>query len=216
MPLRSKTTLRTARKVSPAVIRAMGEGKHFLLVSRVGAERPDQEARFLLRHLEFFLMPDLADAGKGSVRPEFASYLEEAPGADGKVIPIRYRALVTEAVMVMEGAQVDGMAPYHIWTEAVFREQVRWNPKDPAWVSICKVQRIDPPLEIPHRREYDAPGPWITLQEEELPPMAFEPVLENADYLKTVVEVKALFAGAQKNPTAQPDTPEPAAAPAGT
>lgn len=216
MPLRSKTTLRTARKVSPAVIRAMGDGKHFLLVSRLGAERPDQEARFLLKHLEFFLMPDLADDGKGSVRPEFASYLEGPPEADGKSITIRYRALVTEAVMVMESAQVDGMAPYHIWTEESFREQVRWNPKDPAFVSICKVQRIDPPLEIPHRPEYDGPGPWITLQEEALPPLAFEPVLENNDYLKAVVELKALFASAQKNPTEQPETAEPAAAPAGS
>jgi hypothetical protein len=78
----------------------------------------------------------------------------------------------------------------------------------------CKVHRLDPPLVIPHRPEYDGPDSWVDLpEEEELPAMAFEPVLENTDYLRVVVDLKKLVAEAQRNPSEEPEPESPAPSP---
>ena len=213
MAIRTKTDLRTAWRESEAVVRAMGDGKHFLLLSHVGDGKRETEARFLGEHLEFFLFPDARMHRRSDFRPEFHSYLEPASEGDAKQVTLRYRAIVTEGVMVMNADQLQGLAPFHIWSEDFFRREVHWDPWDPPFLVTCKVQRVDPPLVIPHREAYDGSGSWIRI-EDDLAPAAFHAVVPHNDYLKVALDVKKAFAEVQKNPLGKPDPPEPAGGPA--
>jgi len=217
MAIRSKTSLRTAWKESEAVVRAMGDGKQFLLLSRASTDPGFTEARLLQHHLEFFLLPDPESTRREEIRPEFHSYLDGESDNNGQQVTLRYRVIVTEATMVMEPAQLRDLAPFHIWTDEYVRRQTRWDPHDPTYLVTCKVQRIDPPPAVAFREEYRKQGPWVEI-DEDLPPVSFEEVVPHTDYLKVAIDVKKALAELQKNPMEKPapeaEAPPAAAAPA--
>jgi hypothetical protein len=218
MTIPTRTTLRTAWKESPAVIRAMGDGRHLVLLSHVAPEGRDREARLVIQHLEFFLFPRRQEGPRERFRPEFTSCLDGPVDNDGRQVTLRYRALVTDAVMVMQGFQVAGLSPFHIWTDDFVRHQIRWDPKDPVFALTCKVQRIDPPFAIPWVEPYGVPGDWVTIAEAELPPAVFTPVLEHKEFLKRALDIKKAFAEVHRNPLEPEPAPagaDPTASPAG-
>ena len=212
MALKGTTSLRTGLKQSEAVVRAMGEGKHFLLAQRV--QSPDFKGHFPIRDLEFFLVPDSSGLDRGNVRPEFQEMLDGKPDNDGKQVTVRYKASAVEVVMVPGIPDLAPFSDWHIWTEEHLRGQLEWDPTDPPYLLTCKVTRLDPPVVIPWQEAYGGSSPWIRIQEEELPPLALEPVIEHKDFLKVVVDFKKALAEAQKNPVERPEAAAAAAAPA--
>lgn len=209
MSMKVVTNLRTGLKVGPGVLRAMGEGKHSLLLQRVSDK--DFQGHFPLRDLEFFLLPGEDDKESG-VRPEFHSLLSGPSDRDGAKVTVRYKAQAVDVAMIMDGSDLKAFTSWHIWTEESFQARLEWDATDPMFLLLCKVVRLDPPLEIPWKDAYDGEDPWIRLDEDELAPVAFVPVLEHVDFLKIVVDVKNALAEVQKNPVERPEPEKPAAA----
>ncbi len=212
MAIKVLTDLRTCLKTSPAVTRAMGEGKHFLLLHRVQSE--EFKGHFPIRDLEFFLLPSGKDE-PGTIRSEFESLAESGSDRDGDKVTIRYKAQAEDVAMILDGTRLASFAPWHIWTEEHLQGQLDSPSTDPMFLLTCKVVRLDPPLEIVWKDGYDSASPWVTLEEEELPATAFEPVVEHNDFLKVALDAKQALAELQKNPIERPAPPEPekAAAP---
>jgi hypothetical protein len=207
MAIPMKTPLRRALKESEAVVRAMRDGKHFLLLAQSSEHQPVREARFVLRDLEFFLLPLREGQDRASIRPEFHSYLDGEPERGGGKVTITTRAVVTDTLMVMDGRQLRGLGAFHIWTDSAFIGRVAWDPKDPVFLLTCKVARIDPPFQVAWRPEYDKAGAWVTLADEELPAATFEPVVPHKDYLKVGLDVKVIMGEWQRNPVELPAAP---------
>ena len=211
MAIPMKTTLRRALKESEAVVRAMRDGKHFLLLAQSSENQPIREARFVLRDLEFFLLPVRERQDRASIRPEFHAYLDAEPERSGGSVTITTRAVVTDTLMVMDGGQLRGLGAFHIWTDAAFTGRVKWDPQDPFFLLTCKVARIEPPFQVAWRPEYDKAGAWVTLADEDLPAATFEPVVPHKDYLKVGLDVKTIMGESQRNPVGLPAAPPPAA-----
>jgi hypothetical protein len=209
-----KTTLRRALKESEAVVRALRDGKHFLLLAPSSENQPIREARFVLRDLEFFLLPVREGQDRASIRPEFHSYLDGEPERSGGQVRITTRAVVTDSLMVMDGRQLRGLGAFHIWTDEAFSGRVAWDPKNPVFLLTCKAARIEPPFQVSWRPEYDKAGAWVTLADEDLPAATFEPVVPHKDYLKVGLDVKTIMGESQRNPVDLPAaaTPAPPAA----
>jgi hypothetical protein len=205
--MKATTSLRTCLKVSPAVLRAMGEGKHSLLLQPVGSE--GFEGHFPIRDLEFFLVP-CRDEDKQGIRPEFHELTSGESDRNDRKVTIRYKAQAVDVAMIMEGSSLKAFSDWHIWTDEWLQARLKWNPTNPMFLLTCKVVRLEPPLELPWKEAYEA-GPWMRLEEEELPPMAFVPVMEHVDFLKIAVDVKAALAEVQKNPIERPAEEKPAA-----
>lgn len=214
MPIPIKTPLRRAFKEMEAVVRAMRDGKHFLLLAPAAPKAPDREARLVIQDLEFLLLPVRGGQERGAIRPEFHGYLEGAPERDGGKVTITARAVVTDTTMVMDGRHLRGLGAFHIWSEEYLSGRVRWDPKDPLFLLTCKVAKVEPAIAIPWRPEYDGASPWVTLLEADLPAAAFEPVVPHKDYLKIGLDVKAVLGEAQKNPLERPAAEAAPAAPA--
>jgi hypothetical protein len=196
------------------VVRALRDGKHFLLLAQSSEHQPVREARFVLSDLEFFLLPVRDGQDRASIRPEFHSYLEGEPERSGGKVTITTRAVVTDTLMVMDGRHLRGLEAFHIWTEAAFGGKVKWDPKNPVFLMTCKVARIDPPFQVDWRPEYDKAGAWVTLADAELPAATFEPVVPHKDYLKVGLDVKVIVGESQRNPVELPAAATPPAAPA--
>jgi hypothetical protein len=205
MSIAVKTSLRTARVEPASVVRAMGEGKQVVLLVHVPAENGDGEARLGIDRLEFFLIPD--DGARDGIRPEHSSLTEGPSDREGGNVTIRYRAIVTEGMMIIEGTQLRGLSDFHIWTEDSLARRARWDPMDPAFLVTCKVQKLDPPITIP-AKDLDAAGEWLTI-DADLPAASYESVVEHNDYLKASLDVKKAFAEAQKNPVELPVPEKP-------
>ena len=210
MSMKVPTRLRTALKESEAVVRAMGDGVHFLLLQQV--QDATFRGHFPLSDLEFFLIPDPAGRQSASIRPEFRSYAEGPSENDGEKVTVRYKAAALEVVMLMRASDLKPLTPFHVWTEEYVQERFRWDPVNPLFVMTCKVYKVDPPLVIadPGR------GPWVQIQEQELPDASYESVIEHNDFLKAAIDIKKAVAEVQKNPVdlpAPPAPPKPAAPP---
>jgi hypothetical protein len=213
MPIPSHTPLRRALKEWEGVVRAMRDGKHFLLLAGAADRDPDREARFVIRDLEFFLLPVRDGQERHAIRPEFQAYLDGPPENDGGSVEVTARAVVTDTTMIMDGRHLRGLGAFHIWTEEHLSGRVRWDPKDPLFLLTCKVAKVEPAFRLPWRAAYDGRDPWVTLAEPELPAATYEPVVPHKDYLKIGLDVKAILAERQKNPIEPPPGTQPAAAP---
>lgn len=209
MPIKTVTNLRTGLKVGTGVLRAMGEGKHSLLLQRVSNK--DFQGHFPLRDLEFFLLPG-EDDKESEIRPEFHSLLSGTSDRNGAEVTVRYKAQAVDVAMIMDGSNLKAFTDWHIWTEESFQAQLQWDATDPMFLLLCKVVRLDPPLKIAWKDAYDGKDPWVLLDEEELAPMAFVAVLEHVDHLRIVVDVKKALAEVQKNPVQRPEAEKPAVA----
>ena len=114
MAMKVVTALRTGLKTSPAVARAMGEGKHCLLLHRVQSE--DFKGHFPIRDLEFFILPCGKDA-PGTLRSEFESLADGDSDREGDKLTVRYKAQAVDVAMILDGTRLESFAPWHIWTE---------------------------------------------------------------------------------------------------
>jgi hypothetical protein len=211
MSMKVMTRLRTGLKLGPAVVRAMGEGKHSLLLLRV--RTGGFKGHFPISDLEFFLIP-AGDELESEIRSEFRSFLDGPRDRDGDTVTVRYKAQAVDVAMMMDGSELKAFAPWHIWNEDALQTRLQWDPVDPMFLLTCKVVRLDPPLEIPWKESYEGSDPWIEIDAAELPDAALEPIMEHNDFLKIAVDVKAALAEAQKNPIERPEPPAAAAKPA--
>lgn len=110
------------------------------------------------------------------------------------IIPLFAFAEITEVFQVSDPDIVSALLPFHIWNETFVRDRLRWKAREPLYVLLLRVFRIDPPHEIPFRSQYGGCKSWIELEEELSTEGAIE-VLSDRAYSDRVNAVREIIAG---------------------
>ena len=153
----------SALKEWAVAIRALGEGRQALII-RKGGIRED-ENRFEVRFPEFLLFPSFEHQQAELLRPEHAAALADAleEKADPDRLTFTHFARVHSAFPVTELAQLEALAPHHIWTSAYAEKRLRWKPKVPLTAMVLRVFRLAEEKQVPVRPEYAGCKSWLPL-----------------------------------------------------
>jgi hypothetical protein len=186
-------------------VRALSEGEQLLTLRKGGIR--EESKHFELEHDRFFLYPTFDHQRNNLVRqshhPELRRALEEGVWGDGEPPPkaliqdggieqpdrvrIRAWAEVYEHYEVVDPRIVDALSPFHIWTSDYAFKRLRWKPRHPLHVLVLRVYRIQRPVTVRVRPEYEGCMSWVDIDRE----LPFEgtPVIADEEFERAAAAI---------------------------
>jgi hypothetical protein len=161
-------TCDSALKEWAVAIEALGQGMQTLII-RKGGIREDNN-RFEVKFPHFLFFPSFEHQQSDLLRPEHAANLAEALAAepdtrdpDDGTLTFNAFAQVHSAFPVTELAQLEALAPHHIWTQEYAEKRLRWKPKVALTAMVLRVYRLPEAKQVPFRPEYVGCKSWLPL-----------------------------------------------------
>lgn len=153
-----------ALKEWAVAIQALGKGHQTLIIRKGGIREFGN--RFHILYPEFLLSPSYEHQQAQLLRPEYAragsDALAEIPEADW--LTFTHFARVHKAFCISELAQLQGLAPYHIWSAEYAEKRLRWRPRQPLTVMILRVYCLDQPIQVTMTPRYIGCKSWLELE----------------------------------------------------
>jgi hypothetical protein len=188
-----------ALKEWAVAIEALGTGRTALIIRKGGIR--EESKRFELRYDECLLFPSFEHQQADLLRPEHAGalghVLAETPSPDA--LRFTHYARVHDAFAVREQAELDALAPHHIWSDAYASARLRWRPSQALTGIVLRVWRLAEPVSVPWRPEYAGCKSWLTLLDE-APLPAATPAMTDDAFAAEAAAIRAALAGAQAAP----------------
>lgn len=160
-----------------------------MLLRKGGIE--EETRRFELKSPSFYLYPTYehqrTDLLKEQYRYLVAQTLAEQAASSGAV-PIRAYAEAAADLEVHDMEQLQLLYPFHIWSEGLAAERLRWKAREPLHVLLLRVYVPDLPATIPVLPEYSGCRSWIQLAD---PPerQQWRPVLSDEHFASRKAEI---------------------------
>ncbi|TCS97037.1 DUF1802 family protein [Hazenella coriacea] len=189
-----KTSTQIALKDWAVAIEALGLGKQILLMRKGGIR--EETRHFELQSDEFFLYPAYEHQKEELLKPEFQGEVAKTLknwSKDDQTTTIKYYAKLYEDIEVMDENALRRLAPTHIWTDNFATERLKWKKTLPLHLLLVRVYRLDQPVEVEIRPEYNSCKSWHMFPEN-LQSLSAEPVLTDEEFMTQVNKVKELLA----------------------
>ena len=145
------------------IVHALLEGEQLVDV-RKGGLREDGR-HFGIEADRFWLYPTYLHQQAELLKPAYRHTLEHvlagAPPAD--VVRIPGWADVVGVATLTEPEHLAAIDSKFIWTLDYAEARLKWKKRDPLWVMVLRVHRLDEPIEVPYREEYGGCTSWVDL-----------------------------------------------------
>ncbi len=143
------------------VCQALDQGRQILIARKGGLM--DEDQRFKLAELEFFLMPTYLHQKKEWIKPkyhlEFDRVAQEMP-PDRKIL-VRNFAKVTDVWNVRSTDILKKMDKEHLWTTKILEQRLSWGKEIGLTIVALRVYRLFDAITLPHLKSYDGCVSWI-------------------------------------------------------
>lgn len=145
------------------IVKALLEGEQVIDV-RKGGLREDgrhfglQADRLWLYPTYLHQKPELL---KAAYRHSLEQVLAEAPPEDAVRVP--GWAEVVGVATLTEPDQLAAIDSKFIWTVDYAESRLHWKQRDPLWVLVLRVHRLDQPLDVPFDEAYAGCTSWVEL-----------------------------------------------------
>ncbi len=180
--------LKHAIKEWAIAVDALSAGKTIILLRKGGI----REAGFKVKYPLVWLYPTYEHQKPELLKPEYASAVTPVKsGWHPHTVEIKSCAEVTDVLPISHKSQIAALQPYHIWSEQMIGERLKWKPQQPVMVLLLKVYRLASAFTIPYNDAYGGCKSWIDLIE----PLAMNqltPVMEDNKYEQQAQKIKAL------------------------
>jgi hypothetical protein len=158
----------------------------------------EEETRdFQVKSNSFYLYPAYEHQKKELLKEEYRHQIDETlqrwNPEDVKTMITCYAELV-EDIEIWEQDQIDRLYSFHIWTDRFTEERLRWKRKNPLHLMLLRLYKLEEPIEIEIRPEYNGCKSWIELQGNTVFP-ASKPVLDDVTFAETMAEIKEILRG---------------------
>ncbi len=156
-------TCEAALKEWAVAIEALGQGRLALIIRKGGIR--EENNRFEVRFPEFLFFPSFEHQQSDLLRPEHAAELTDALAAtpDDDHLTFSHFAKVHSAFPVSELAELESLAPHHIWTQEYAEKRLRWRPRVALTAMVLRVYKLPEAKQVPVRAEYAGCKSWLPL-----------------------------------------------------
>ncbi len=182
------STCNVALKEWAAFVAALQQGGQLLLLRKGGIR--EEGKKFIPAHPSFLLFPTYEHQKKELLKPTFQAHVELPDnGAKPETVTLTHWAKLHEAIEISEADALEGISPFHIWSDDYAHKRLRWKPRQPLWLLILRVYSLGEPQTIPNLAAYGGCKSWITLRE----PLSLgelTPVMSETEFNDAVARIK--------------------------
>lgn len=174
-----------ALKEWAAAIQALTDGTQIMLMRKGGIA--EETRRFELKSPSFYLYPTY-EHQRAELLKEQHRHLAGPSLADPSSVTLQAYAEVAQDLEIRDLAQLERLYPYHIWSEGLAAERLRWKAKEPLHVLLLRVYVPESPLLVHVLPEYSGCRSWIEL----IPPPEksnWHPVLDDTEFDRRKEEI---------------------------
>jgi hypothetical protein len=151
-----------ALKEWAAIVHALLEGEQVIDV-RKGGLREDGH-HFELAARRVWLYPTAEHQRAELLKPAYRHWVDLATASPvGESITIAGWADVTDVATVTDPEHLDAIASKLIWTDEYVSSRLNWKKRDPLWVIVMRVRRLDEPITVPWTERYRGCTSWVAL-----------------------------------------------------
>jgi hypothetical protein len=189
-------TCDSALKEWAVAIEALGQGRLALIIRKGGIR--EERNRFEVRFPEFLFFPSFEHQQTGLLRPEHAAELADAMAAtaDNDHLTFTHFAKVHSAFPVTELAELESLAPHHIWTQEYAEKRLRWRPRVALTAMVLRVYKLPEAKQVPMRTEYAGCKSWLQLLDT-VTIDALEPAMSDAVFEAEAAAIDEAMASAK-------------------
>lgn len=145
-------------------VEALKQGKQILIMRKGGIREETRD--FQVESESFYLYPTYEHQRKELIKPEFAERVNDrAPEGSDEEAEIGCYAELAEDILIETGEQLAKLKPFHIWTDRLAEDRLKWKRTKPLHVMLLRVYALDEPVRIPVLDEYNGCKSWIGLPE---------------------------------------------------
>jgi hypothetical protein len=150
---------------------------------------------FEWKHHGFFLFPTWFHTQGEKLRwvPENAQ-AAFPPEEERTRVDITGYATLEQVWKVTDWAQMEAIAPMHLWNEDVVRERFVYDEESCLHVAVVRAYQLPAPWTFPYTKSYGGCRSWVTLPEEGRDLLAqASPVISDAAWSETAGKLKAIL-----------------------
>ncbi|MFB0842550.1 DUF1802 family protein [Paenibacillus oleatilyticus] len=145
-------------------VEALKQGEQILIMRKGGIREETRD--FQVESESFYLYPTYEHQRKELIKPAFAERVDErAPEWSGKQAEIGCYVELAEDILIETEEQLAKLKPFHLWTDRLAEERLKWKRAKPLHVMVLRVYALDEPVRIPVLDEYNGCKSWIGLPE---------------------------------------------------
>jgi len=142
---------------------ALASGRQTVILRKGGIH--EGRAGFSFAHDSFFLFPTRFHAQGNHVTEGAVTAMPE--WQPGDIVRITHHAKAVWAKTLTDWAQVEALAPYHIYAPELVRERFDWEGKGMTTgsihVALVEVSQLAEPWEFPYAPKYGGCRSWVSL-----------------------------------------------------
>ncbi|MEO9364961.1 MULTISPECIES: DUF1802 family protein [Candidatus Nitrosocaldus] len=175
------------------VVRAVEQGKHFILFRKGGI----LEDGFSVASNEFLLFPTFEHQSRQYIKDEYRldyDMLEVHAPVD-KVV-IRSAARVASYYESSDKSRLLKLNRYHIYNDLFLDYRMQWNRDKPVSVMLVRAYRLEEPIVVDMKGDYYGCRSWIRLDQDDLKGVRIgKPVVDDIIFDRIKREVDGVMAG---------------------
>ena len=150
-----------ALKEWAVIVHALLEGEQVVDV-RKGGLREDGR-HFDLPARRFWLSPTAEHQKSELLKPAYRHWIDLADAAPvGSPITLHGWAETVDVATITEPEHVESLDSKLIWTSDYVSSRFTWKRRDPLWVLVLRVHRLETPLTVPWDDAYGGCTSWVT------------------------------------------------------
>jgi hypothetical protein len=149
-----------ALKEWAVIVHALLEGEQIIDVRKGGLHEDGRH--FDLPARRVWLSPTAEHQQAELLKAPYRHWLDLADAAPvGSPIRVQGWADVVDVATITEPEQLDALDSKIIWTREYAESRFKWKRRDPLWVLVLRVHRLNEPLTVGWRDEYGGCTSWV-------------------------------------------------------
>jgi hypothetical protein len=141
-------------------VHALLEGEQIVDI-RKGGLREDGR-HFELPARRFWLSPTSEHQKPELLKDAYAHWIDLADASpSGSPVTVPGWADIVDVATITEPEQVEALDSKQIWTRDYVASRFNWKRRDPLWVLVLRVHRLDEPRTVGWRDEYGGCTSWV-------------------------------------------------------
>ncbi len=149
-----------ALKEWAVVVHALLEGEQIVDVRKGGLHEDGRHFDVPARRV--WLSPTAEHQKAELLKPAYAHWIDLAHAAPvGSPIVIEGWADIVDVATITEPAHVEALDSKLIWTGDYVTSRFNWKKRDPLWVLVMRVHRLDEPVTVEWNDEYGGCTSWV-------------------------------------------------------
>ena len=149
-----------ALKEWAAIVHALLEGEQIVDV-RKGGLREDGR-HFALPARRCWLSPTAEHQQPDLLKSAYAHWVDLADASPvGGPVTVQGWADIVDVATITEPEHLEALDSKLIWARDYVETRFKWKRRDPLWVLVLRVHRLDEPLTVPWKDEYGGCTSWV-------------------------------------------------------